>query len=48
MKPTTPDNDQKYGRKRLGGRYGTIPLPPESRHKKNNKKTWKITIRNNK
>ena len=44
---TTPDDDQKYGRKRLGRRYWTIPLPPGTRHKKNNK-TRKITIKNNK
>ena len=36
---TTPDDDQKYGRKRLGRRYGTIPLPSKSRHKKNNKES---------
>ena len=23
---TTPDDDQKYGQKRLGRRYGTIPF----------------------
>ena len=34
---TTPDDDQKYGHKRLGRRYGTIPLPSGSQHKKNNK-----------
>ena len=32
QKYTTPDDDQKYGRKRLGRRYGTIPLPSRSRH----------------
>ena len=45
---STPDDDQKYGWKYLGRRYGTIPLPPESQHKKNNKKTWKIMIKINK
>ena len=34
---TSPDDDQKYCRKRLGRRYGTIPLPSRSRHKKKNK-----------
>ena len=24
---TSPDDDQKYGQKRWGRRYGTIPLP---------------------
>ena len=38
--PTT-DDDQKYGWKRLGRRYGTIPLLSRFRHKKNNKETWK-------
>ena len=45
---TTPDDDQKYGRKRLGRRYGTIPLPFRSRRKKNNKESWKNKIKNNK
>ena len=35
---TTPDDDQKYGRKRFGRKYGTIPLPPISRRKKKKKK----------
>ena len=35
----TPDDKQNYGQKRLGRRYGTIPFPPVSQHKKNNKKT---------
>ena len=34
---TTPDDDQKYGRKCLGRTYGTTPLPPGSQHKKNYK-----------
>ena len=29
-------------------RHGTIPLPPGSRHKKNNQSTWSITIKNDK
>ena len=33
------DNDQNYGQKWLSRRYGTIPLPPRSLHKKNKKKT---------
>ena len=33
---TTPYDDQKYGRKRLDRKYGTIPLSAISRHKKNN------------
>ena len=33
--------------KRLGRKYGTIHLAPESWHKKNNKKTWKTTTKNN-
>ena len=37
---STPDEDQKSDRKRFGRRYGTIPLPSKSRHKKNNKKTY--------
>ena len=45
---TTPNENQKFGRKYLGRRYGTIPLPPGSRHKKNKKESWKITIKNNK
>ena len=36
---TTPDDDQKYGRKFLGRRYGTIPLPSRSRHCKNIKES---------
>ena len=36
---TNPDDDQKYGRKRLSRRYGTIPLPSKSRHLKNNKQS---------
>ena len=32
----------------LSRRYGIISLPPGSQHKKNNKKTWKIKIKNNK
>ena len=44
----TPDEDQKYGWKRLGKRYKTIPLPPGFQQKNNNTKTWKITIKNNK
>ena len=44
---TTPDDDQKYGRKHLGRRYWTILLSPGSWLKKNYK-TWKITIKNNK
>ena len=47
LKDTTPDDDQKYGWKHLGRRYGTIPIPPGSQEKKNNK-TWKITIKDNK
>ena len=34
-----------YALKRLGRRYGTIPLPWRSRHKKNNKETWKIKLK---
>ena len=45
---TTPDDDQKSGRKRLGRRYGTIPLLSRSRHKKNNWESWKNKIKNNK
>ena len=30
-----PNDDQKYGWKCLGRRYGTILLPPKSQHKKN-------------
>ena len=45
---STPDDDQKYGRKRLGRRYGTIPLQSRSRHKKNNKKIWKLQLEINK
>ena len=45
---TTPDDNQKYGQKCLGRRYWTVPLLPGPQHKKNNKKTWKITIKNNK
>ena len=44
----TPDDNQKYSRKPLTGRCGTISLPPGSQHKKNNEKTWKITIKNDK
>ena len=29
---TTPDDNQKYGRKCLGRRYGAIPLPSRSQH----------------
>ena len=29
---TTPDDNQKYGQKCLGRRYGTIPLPSRSQH----------------
>ena len=29
---TTPNSEQKYGQKRLGRRYGTIPLPSRSQH----------------
>ena len=29
---TTPDDNQKYGQKYFGRRYGTIPLPSRSRH----------------
>ena len=29
---TIPDDDQKYGRKLLGRRYGTIPLPSRSQY----------------
>ena len=40
LKTTLPtDVDQKYGWKRVGWRYGTIPFPSRSRHKKNNKET---------
>ena len=42
---STPEDDQKSGRKCLCRRYGTIPLPPGSQQKKNIK-TWKITIKN--
>ena len=45
---TTSNDDQKYGRKRLGRRNGTIPLPSRSWHKKNNKEPWKNKIKNNK
>ena len=45
---TTPNEYQKSGQKCLGRRYGTISLSPGSWHKKNNKKTWKIIIKNNK
>ena len=36
-----------YGRKHLGRKHRTIPLPSKSRHKKNNKETWKNKIKNN-
>ena len=29
---TTPDDDQKYGRKRLGRKYGIVPLLSRSRY----------------
>ena len=43
---TTPDDDQKYGRKRLGRSYGTVLLPPGFWHKNN--KIWEIAIKINK
>ena len=46
--PDQTDNDNKYDRKSLGRRYGTIPLPFKSRHKKNNKESWKNRIKINK
>ena len=42
---TTLDDDQKYGWKLLGRRYGTIPLPSRLQHKKNNKATWENKIK---
>ena len=45
---TKTNDDQKYGRKHLDRRYGTISLPPGFRHKRNSKKIWKITIKNKK
>ena len=41
---TTPDDDQKYGRKWSVRRYGTIPLPSSYRYK-NYKETWKMEWR---
>ena len=38
---TITDDDKKYGRNRLGRRYGTIPLLYWSQHKKINKKSLK-------
>ena len=45
---TTLEDDENYGQKRLGRRFGTIPLPSWSWHKKNNKESWKNKIKNNK
>ena len=38
----------KYGRRRLGRRHGTIPLPSRSLHLKNNMDSWKNKTKINK
>ena len=45
---TTADNNQEYGQKHLGKRYGTIPWLSTSWHQKNIKESRKNRIKNNK
>ena len=40
-----PDDDQKYGQKSMGRTYGTILLPPRSRHKKIARKLEKLQLK---